>query len=53
MAQPTQLDLFDTPPSPTPDPHWDEDRMDIISQNGPTGEHYNELYPNLTETESA
>jgi hypothetical protein len=22
---------------------WDEERMDVIGQNGPTGEHYEEM----------
>jgi hypothetical protein len=30
----------DKPLEPAED--WDEKRMDVIGQNGPTGEHYNE-----------
>jgi hypothetical protein len=28
------------PTERNPDPDWDEGRIDIIGQNGPTGEHY-------------
>ena len=28
------------------DDDWDEDRMDIIGQNGNTGEHYEDIMPN-------
>ena len=38
-----RFDLIFRKKEPTerdPDPDWDEGRIDVIGQNGPTGEHY-------------